>query len=470
MKPGLHTGQGFTNNGVEGLTKAPVIFRPSHEFDATYRIFRACVRVWFSLIFRRIRLLQTEMLQEDGPALLLVNHPASFMDALILIAAFEKRVRCLLPSHLLKGGLRRLCARWLGMAALPEAAPDLNHAAAQAARLLDSGETLVVFAERRAAPDVLARPSLAALVARECAADAALRVLPVHLFLPVAPSQTNEILIHVDSPAPLGTAGQPIGNDTEAQARGFDSELERACRQNPFRLHPEQLEHFLAGLEAVLRKDLAENWESRPQWQQAADEFQLSGYISEMVRQLNSSHPGRLLSLYEALDEYHEMNRLLCLDQFRIETSSWYASLPGRYITWFETILGFPVAVFGAVNHLLAAILLFWFNLFKQGLRQATAGEWVGRAVIVLASYVAQVSVANHSMGRAAAGYYAILLPATGAYLLRYAWLVKNRDRLLLSILGRSGRQERLRHMRRELVSELNLARDRYAGSNGGLL
>ncbi len=450
------------------MTNIPVIFRPRQTFDSSYSIFRACIRLWFGLIFRRIRLLQAEGLAESGPALLLVNHPASFMDALILIAVLERKVRCLLPSHQLKGGLRRLCARWLGMAGMPEDAQELNLAAIQAARLWEAGESLVVFAERRAAPDVSSPPSLAALIARERAAEAGPRVLPIHLFLPVAPSQTNEILIHIDSPLGLAISAQTDGSDPEAQARGMDSELERALRQNPFRLHPEHLEYFLTSLEAILRKDLAESQGSRPDWKTIVEEFQLSGYVSEMVKQLNSSHPGRLLSLYEALDEYQEMHRQLSLDQFRIETSSWYYSLPGRYITWLETIFGFPVAVFGAVNHLLAAVLIFWFKLFKQGWGQATTGDWIGRAVIVLASYVTQVSVAYHFMGRAAAGYYALLLPATGAYLLRYAWLVKNRDRVLLSILGRRGRHERLRMMRRKLLDELNLARDRYARSIAG--
>ena len=185
------------------MTKAPVIFRPRQAFDSSYSIFRACIRLWFGLIFRRIRLLQAEGLAESGPALLLVNHPASFMDALILIAALERKVRCLLPSYQLRGGLRRLCARWLGMTGMPEDAQELNHAAMQAARLWEAGESLAVFAERRAAPDVSAPPSLAALIARECAAEASPRVLPVHLFLPVAPSQTNEILIHIDSPLAL---------------------------------------------------------------------------------------------------------------------------------------------------------------------------------------------------------------------------------------------------------------------------
>ena len=52
---------------------------------------------------------------EPDPALLLVSHPESFYDALILVAGFERQVRCLIPARLVKGLLPTILARGLSM-------------------------------------------------------------------------------------------------------------------------------------------------------------------------------------------------------------------------------------------------------------------------------------------------------------------------------------------------------------------
>jgi len=52
---------------------------------------------------------------EPGPALLIVSHPEGFLDALILVAGFERQVRCLVPARLVKGLLPTFLARGLGM-------------------------------------------------------------------------------------------------------------------------------------------------------------------------------------------------------------------------------------------------------------------------------------------------------------------------------------------------------------------
>src|ERR1044072_6783972 len=68
---------------------SPVLHRESDSpVNITYRIIRILLRLWFALFFRKIRLLE-EGFPVTGPFILVINHPVGFLEALILVAAFE---------------------------------------------------------------------------------------------------------------------------------------------------------------------------------------------------------------------------------------------------------------------------------------------------------------------------------------------------------------------------------------------
>ena len=94
---------------------------PAPTKPVVYRFWRGVIRLWFALTFRKIRVLHEERLKRPDPALLVVSHPESFLDALILVAGFEHYVRCVIPARLIQGLLQPLMARGLGMISfLPE--------------------------------------------------------------------------------------------------------------------------------------------------------------------------------------------------------------------------------------------------------------------------------------------------------------------------------------------------------------
>ena len=72
---------------------------------------RWAVKLWFGLSFHKIRLLHARALSLEGPTLLAVSHPASFLEALILATAFEQPVHCLVPRNLVNGPLAGFLAR-----------------------------------------------------------------------------------------------------------------------------------------------------------------------------------------------------------------------------------------------------------------------------------------------------------------------------------------------------------------------
>ena len=442
---------------------APQFPRP--QPSSRYLAFRGVLRMWLALMFRRIRLLQSQHAPSIGPAVLVVNHPASFFDALLVLATLERPVRCLLQSGLTHGLLRQLFA-W-GLEVVPfEAGDGQTSAVETATALLHEGSAVMVFAEERMTADA-SHPRMAIAIAErtlqenaELAVGHLLKIIPVHLFLPVAPSQTDELLIQLAAPVPtVGAGGQ------DASRLALETAFRFAFHRNPFRLQPANLEVFMEDLQTLLIEELNEEWAAKPNWKQKTDGFVLSAYVTGMVKSLNEVHPGRLVGLREAMDSLAEKRRELALREFKVETAGKWIKSPLRNLAvWVEGIAGLPVATYGVINHLIIAAVLSWLGLLRRGL-DAPAGDWIGRGVTVLCCYAAQVAVVGRLAGRAAAGYYLLSLVISGVYMLRYAWLYRRRTSILLGRATMTAQWEKLARRRKELVESLNIARHRYAES-----
>ena len=214
--------------------------------------------------------------------------------------------------------------------------------------------------------------------------------------------------------------GRPTALSPEAESPAFAAMLESRFRENAFQLRPADMEYFLADLEEVLRTGLQEDWASRPDWKQDTDGFVLSRLVTEWVKQTNYLNPGRLVSLRKSLDDYRRLQKQCALRELQDEEeatllhSGWR-----RTVRWLETLLGLPIALYGLLNHLGIALVLFLAGSFKRHNPRARTKEWTLRGAVTLGFYALQIFLVAHWRGRAAAGYYAPTLPVTGAYLWR---------------------------------------------------
>ncbi|MGH9378476.1 MAG: lysophospholipid acyltransferase family protein [Terriglobia bacterium] len=438
-----------------------------------YTFVRGGLRLWFGLIFRRLRVLREDSLPSSGPALLVVNHPPGLVETLILVAALKRQVHCLLDQALLTGPLERLAAKSLGVIPYEFQGEDWPAVLESVCRIFSREGTVLIFVRLPAAAAGATTRGFApeaAEVALEAEAylarEVPLPIFPVHPFLPAHPSTAGELLIHVDHSLSAPDAPWRAEEDLDKGIRMLDEKIEKACSESPFRLQPEQVEQFIAGLETVMREDFSESWSRRVNWKQKVEDFDLSPFLVKLTHQLNYGHPGRLAALNEALRNYEERKRRAALGALKAETAgAWRANRWRRLAVWIETVAGFPIAAYGLLNLLAAWFVLRVAALMKNGLWVATPKEWATRVVIVLVCYAGQVGLAAHFLPRAEAGYYAPSLLLSGAYLLRYLWLLEHRTSALAGAMGGHSRAARLRRLRKALIDELKLDQDRYVSA-----
>ena len=443
----------------------PPILAPANS--VVYRFWRAAIRLWFALTFRKIRVLHEERLKGPYPALLVVSHPASFLDAVVLVTNFERPLRCVIPARLIQGLLAPLIARGLGMISFsPE---DRQLALEKCCAVLAAKGALVTFTEPTSNPAgagglALAAASIAVEVESRCSGGLGLTIFPVHLFLPVGHTHGSELLIDVDQPETAQDGISSAGGNPQDQAQELAKILERRCQENSFRLQPGSLAGFLDDLEEALRLQFQEDWASHPAGKQKLEGFELSRFVVQWAEQLNCLHPGMLVSLCQSLQAWREARRLCSLHRLEVEGAGPWLNWPvGRGAVLLESVAGFAVAFYGLVNHLVVIALLYLTGLLEKKSGRDRIMEWVARGVIVLGCYTVQVFLVAHHWGRRAAGLYVPTLPLSALYLWRYVLLLPRQARIAFLSLNLSVEAAKTKRLRKDFLHEINLALNHHA-------
>jgi hypothetical protein len=390
-----------------------------------YRLSRGALRAGIELWGRPVRLLGMDRVPETA-AILAVCRPPRLLDALILVAGFERPIHCVVPDGLLRGP-SRILSRAVGMVSYRKEAASRHSAVRAGSEMLGAGEVLAVFVEAGVAELLEHHAGSALSIAREAWASAFPEqdplTLPVHTFWPAG--RGNEILVHVGDPLNLGDDGGPAPHENE------EISLSAACPRNVFALDQDAFERLLKDVEEALLDRLEKEWHTREGWKQKTEGFRLSAAAAEQLRRLNQTRPEDLVALKGQFDTCRELRRRRSLTGMRADVGRKQFSSVQRLLVWIETVAGLPLALWGIVNHAAIALLLYLLGL-TSGLQELQAGRWAARALVIVGCYVAQIALVSHWMGRAAAGYYAVTLPVSGAYLWRYAWLLRRRASLLL--------------------------------------
>ncbi|MGH9375032.1 MAG: 1-acyl-sn-glycerol-3-phosphate acyltransferase [Terriglobia bacterium] len=434
-----------------------------------YRLERALLRLWFRFVFRRVRVLQAEQTSRAAPRLLVVNHPFSLAHTLAMVAALDRNLRCLAERRSEPNRAVQWLSGALGVVTYDYESESWPSVVEGASTLLGRGGAVMVFARQRAADSTEAAGFApeAAEIALEAQGrlgrEAALLIHPVHVFWPAPPSSSEELLIYVDSPVPVNLALLEE-SDFARQLKSMDAEIERACHRSPLRLHDDTVSRFIAGLEGVMREDLAETWSRRRNWKQSVDDLELSPFLVKLTHQVNDRHPARLAALCERLAKYREAKRRASLGELKAETAGgWFKNKWLRLGAWLETVIGFPVACYGLLNLIPAWLIARLAGLLRDGLWRTPPREWMLRVLVAIGCYTCQIALAATLLPRWEAGIYAPSILFSGAYALRYLWLTEHRIPVLAQSVAKEKRSARLRRMRRGLIDELKQDQDRFA-------
>jgi hypothetical protein len=443
----------------------------SHGVPVAYRLMRAMVRFGLRLVSPRLRLLNRERLDQPGPVILLISHPRSLKGALLLISALDRQVECLIPSGEVRGLFRKAATKALGIQAFDFTQeeqkcglyPSMSVLTGQGVVALFSQQDSRIGARRDPVADFAARLGVESILQGQDQIQPT--IYPVH-FLLGAGCRGAAPLICVDSAIQAQDFLPKTAEDLAEASQHLVEAIQSAIRTNVFALDGSDLEHFNRELEDLSRENLREQWSQRPNWKQHPEDLKLSSFSRRWAAEQNHRDPARLVELRKLLDAHREARRRCSIGQLIVETSGpWQASSHRVASAWIETVLGFPIALYGLINHLPALIILSTSGLLRNSPIRDPKVEWLLRIFTVLSSYTVQIFVAHFWWGRAAAGYYALTLPVSGAYLWRYRWLIRRRTHVLVRKALHPANLARVARDRKEILERFSQELERFAQS-----
>ncbi|TAM79196.1 MAG: hypothetical protein EPN47_19500 [Acidobacteria bacterium] len=414
------------------------------------------------LFFPRLRMLNLERIDRPGPSILLITHPRSLPVALLLISALDRQIHCLVPSGEVRGFFGKLFARALGMHAFDCTAEERNSWLNSCLTVMANQGMLAIFAgryprnENRRQPvtDFSARVAVEAILQTKCQVQPG--IYPVHWFLGTG-RRGPEPLMCVDFPLQARDFLPKVGEDVAEASEHLAEAAQAAIAANIFSLAEPDLEQFSRKLEDLLREHLRRQWSRKADWKQRPEDLELSGFARKWIEEQNRTDPARLVELRQSVAAYREAYRQFSLGELIVEISGpWQASRDQVALAWIETVLGFPAALYGLINHLPALIILSASGLFRDFPKRDPKAEWLLRISAVLSSYTLQIFVVHFWWGRAVAGYYALTLPVTGAYLWRYRWLIRRRVHVLVRKALHPARMSHLTRQRENILRKFN--------------
>lgn len=323
---------------------------------ATYRLFRTLARFLARLFYRRVEVLGLDRLPATGPLIVAANHQQGLMDGLLLAATLPRRLRPIAKAPLFRYPIIGQLARLAGAIAVHRRQDDGGSAVdneamfGAARRALADGDALLIFPEGVSQPEPALMPlrtGAARLLLGSAGEGRRPTLVPVGLmFHEPGTFRVGSAVVLIGEPVPTGDLGAPGGpaDDVRRLTARLGAALQRLIVEARDR-HTLDLVH---AAEAIWREETpaaAADPVARTAWRQRAARAHAYLAVSEPARL--SALRGRLERYVVELDQAGLTDRDLSRG-YQLRAVLRYSLRQG-----FALVLSLPLALWGAVNHLL---------------------------------------------------------------------------------------------------------------------
>lgn len=453
-----------------------------------YRLVRGIIRILLWLFYRRIEIAGRERIPAAGPIIVAPNHNNALVDAMLVVAAFDRPIRVLAKAPLFRHPLIGPFLWLMGgvpvhrrMDAGADAQRNVEMFAAVVAALRDGGVVLI-FPEGRSQP----QPTLLPL-----RTGAARIVLDVHAAAPEGPPVTllpvglvfhdpgtfrsASALVKIGKPVVVADLLEAARREPERTVRVITDRLAGAIRAGIVEAEDQHTLDLLATLETAWWEEAARRGEAAGP-RAPAQSLAWRQQVARGAAVIAEREPDRVIALRRRLEEYRAR-----LDEVGVTGEQlgrpYTAGLVGRYVVEnvFWLALGLPLALWGMVCHFVP----YWLTDLAARLIPSTEEEEAtdkiaAGAVLYPLCWIAEGWLVWRLAGGAALAVFALLLVPSG--LLALAWWerldrVGRQARAFLRFLGERDLHQSLMRERRALVEEVRALAARVpaaASASGG--
>jgi 1-acyl-sn-glycerol-3-phosphate acyltransferase len=439
-----------------------------------YRLVRGIIRILLWLFYRRIEIVGRDRIPSHGPVIAAPNHHNALVDAMLVVAAFDRPIRVLAKSTLFPHPLIGPFL-WL-MGAVPvyrradvgSGDPNRNAEMFDAVvKALREGGVVLIFPEGRSQPQPTLLPlrtgAARILLDAERGAPRPLGVglLPVGLvFHDPGTFRSASALVKIGQAVPTADALGLADREPERAVRLLTDRLAAAIRAQMVEAEDQHTLELLEALETAWWEEVARRGEGAAGPRAPEQSLAWRRDVARAAARLAETEPDRVIALRRRLEEYRGR-----LDEVGITSGElgrpYTVGLVSRYVmenlAWLA--VGLPLAVWGMVCHAGP----YWLTSVVAPLIGETAEEEAtdkiaAGAVLYPLCWLVEGWLVWRLLGLLPLFVFAVLLVPSG--LLALAWRerldqVSRQAQAFFRFLGERDLHQRLMAERRALVDEV---------------
>ncbi|HTR02278.1 MAG TPA: 1-acyl-sn-glycerol-3-phosphate acyltransferase [Thermoanaerobaculia bacterium] len=443
-----------------------------------YAAVRGLTRLLLDLFYERLEVAGLDHVPASGGLIVAANHHNSIVDAMLLIATFDRPLRVLANAPLFKHPVIGPFLRLMG--GLPvnrrkEAGADPNKNAAlfeATTAALRAGESIALFPEGITQPEPVLQEVKTGTARMFLAAEAAgaldVTLLPVGLvFDEPGTFRTGRAFVQIGKPVDTGGVGSADPAGPIAAARQLTERLREALRAQIVE----------ADDRATLRllKLAEELWRERAAGPRPAEAARVAWLQNAMrsYRSLQKTDPERVAAFRQALESFDAECSQAGVPAERLSRRYTFGAV-AKFVAveGFSLLVATPLALVGLVLHAVPYHLTaLAVRLIPHTDEEEATDKIAAGLLLYPLAWIAEGWAAFALGGGLALLVFLLALPITG--FLALAWSerlerVGREARAFFGALGDRSRRERLRGERDALVRELEALADLGEAGSGG--
>lgn len=404
-----------------------------------YRVLRTLGRLALRWFYRDIEVVGEERLPHRGPVLLASNHPNALVDALVIGCTVRRPVTLTAKATLLDNPVTRMLLRSAGVVPLRRASDaarsgengldPARNADAFAAVLgrLEEGGVVLLFPEGKSHSD----PSLAplktglariALMARDERRLRQVPIIPVGLTFERKWEPRSRVLVHIGSPV---IADQHVPNNASAVS-ALTTQVDVALRDVTLNFRTPNEAHRVLTTSTILTEVLDKFRPLEAPDPPLIDNVRVAQRLNSLIPLLGTLEPKVEQRIEQFLARLSTLETEL--DALGVAATDVQMSTRVSEGIWFVVrelgiaVVAGPLAVWGRVNHWIPLRIARALALkTSRSPDEPATNTIVAGLILVLAFYLAQISLVAWFVGRIVAFLYAISLPVSATWDFRYA-------------------------------------------------
>ena len=323
-----------------------------------YNFLKTVCKLALNVYFRKKHVVGKENLPQQGPFILVANHPSSFLDPLSIAVETKPKINFLAKGVLFKNKLVASILKGLNMVPIHRAEdnPKLLNKNTEVfkdcyKKLKDDG-VIMIFPEgtsemeRRLRKIKTGAARIALGAEKEYNYELNLKIVPVGLNYTKSSRFRSEATVNIGEAINISDYFETYKKDEIATAKDLTAEIESRIRTLMVAIDKEENDELIERIESIYKNTLkAKNEEEN----EVINDIKSSQKITEAVSYFQVKNPALYDNMANKIDQYFLKLRRVKLSDKSLEKNN-TESLGNLFKSSIALILGFPLWLFGILT------------------------------------------------------------------------------------------------------------------------